>query len=431
MSMSLANNSLSARVHYAWIIVAVTFMTSVITAGTLGTAGILLVPLEQEFGWKASDVSSAFGMRLALFGLLGPFAAAMMNRFGVRRMVTIALFIILSGLVGSLFITTVWQLFIFWGLLTGIGTGLTALVLSATIATRWFVQRRGLVTGLLSASNATGQLIFLPALAKITQSYGWQATILIACGGIVATIVVILLFMRNNPADVGLAPYGETDPQADKPPMQPSAPLWSLLSIPLTILKEAATVPVFWILFLTFFICGASTNGLVQTHFVPLCGDFGIVPVEAAGILAMMGIFDIFGTIGSGWLSDRFDSRWLLFWYYGLRALSLLYLPFTTFSLFGLSFFAIFYGLDWIATVPPTLRLTIERFGRAKANVVFGWVFTGHQLGAAAVAYGAGVARTEAGSYLPAFFASGLLCVIAALLIISVRKAPTLKPQPA
>ena len=431
MSMLLANKPVSAKVHYAWIIVAVTFMTSVITAGTLGTAGILLLPLEQEFGWKASDVSSAFGMRLALFGLLGPFAAAMMNRFGVRRMVTIALLIILSGLVGSLFITTVWQLFIFWGLLTGIGTGLTALVLSATIATRWFVQRRGLVTGLLSASNATGQLIFLPALAKITQSYGWRATILIACGSIVAAIVVVLLFMRNNPADVGLAPYGETDPQLDKPPMQPPAPLWSLLSIPLTILKEAATVPVFWILFLTFFICGASTNGLVQTHFVPLCGDFGIVPVEAAGILAMMGIFDIFGTIGSGWLSDRFDSRWLLFWYYGLRALSLLYLPFTTFSLFGLSFFAIFYGLDWIATVPPTLRLTIERFGRAKANVVFGWVFTGHQLGAAAVAYGAGVARTEAGSYLPAFFASGLLCVIAALLSISVRKAPTLKPQPA
>ena len=431
MSMSLANKSLSARVHYAWIIVAVTFITSVITAGTLGTAWILLVPLEQEFGWKASDVSSAFGMRLALFGLLGPFAAAMMNRFGVRRMVTIALLIILSGLVGSLFITTVWQLFIFWGLLTGIGTGLTALVLSATVATRWFVQRRGLVTGLLSASPATGQLIFLPSLAKITQSYGWRATILIACGGIVAAIVVVLLFMRNNPADVGLAPYGETDPQADKPPMQLPAPLWSLLSIPLTILKEAATVPVFWILFLTFFICGASTNGLVQTHFVPLCGDFGIAPVEAAGILAMMGIFDIFGTIGSGWLSDRFDSRWLLFWYYGLRALSLLYLPFTTFSLFGLSFFAIFYGLDWLATVPPTLRLTIERFGRAKANVVFGWVFAGHQLGAAAVAYGAGVARTEAGSYLPAFFASGLLCVIAALLIISVHKAPTLKPQPA
>jgi len=418
-------------VHYAWIIVAVTFMTSVITAGTLGTAGILLVPLEQEFGWKASDVSSAFGMRLALFGLLGPFAAAMMNRFGVRRMVTIALLIILSGLVGSLFINTVWQLFIFWGLLTGIGTGLTGLVLSATIATRWFVQRRGLVTGLLSASSATGQLIFLPALAKITQSYGWRATILIACVAIVAAIVVVLLFMRNNPADVGLAPYGETDVPADKAPIQPHPPLWSLLSIPLNVLKEAATVPVFWILFLTFFICGASTNGLIQTHFVPLCGDFGIVPVAAAGILAMMGIFDVFGTIGSGWLSDRFDNRWLLFWYYGLRGLSLLYLPFTNFTLFGLSFFAIFYGLDWIATVPPTLRLTIERFGRAKANVVFGWIFAGHQLGAAAAAYGAGLTRTEIGSYLPAFFASGLVCLIAALLIISVRKSRKLDAQPA
>src|SRR6266446_5655300 len=431
MSMSLANKSLSARVHYAWIIVAVTFMTSVITAGTLGTAGILLVPLEQEFGWKASDVSSAFGMRLALFGLLGPFAAAMMNRFGVRRMVTIALLIILSGLVGSLFINTVWQLFIFWGLLTGIGTGLTGLVLSATIATRWFVQRRGLVTGLLSASSATGQLIFLPALAKITQSYGWRATILIACVAIVAAIVVVLLFMRNNPADVGLAPYGVTDVPADKAPIQPHPPLWSLLSIPLNVLKEAATVPVFWILFLTFFICGASTNGLIQTHFVPLCGDFGIVPVAAAGILAMMGIFDVFGTIGSGWLSDRFDNRWLLFWYYGLRGLSLLYLPFTSFTLFGLSFFAIFYGLDWIATVPPTLRLTIERFGRAKANVVFGWIFAGHQLGAAAAAYGAGLTRTEIGSYLPAFFASGLVCLIAALLIVSVRKSRKLDAQPA
>ncbi len=376
-------------------------------------------------------MSSAFGMRLALFGLLGPFAAAMMNRFGVRRMVTIALLIILSGLVGSLFINTVWQLFIFWGLLTGIGTGLTGLVLSATIATRWFVQRRGLVTGLLSASSATGQLIFLPALAKITQSYGWRATILIACVAIVAAIVVVLLFMRNNPADVGLAPYGETDVPPDKAPIQPQPPLWSLLSIPVNVLKEAATVPVFWILFLTFFICGASTNGLIQTHFVPLCGDSGIVPVAAAGILAMMGIFDVFGTIGSGWLSDRFDNRWLLFWYYGLRGLSLLYLPFTSFTLFGLSFFDIFYGLDWIATVPPTLRLTIERFGRAKANVVFGWIFAGHQLGAAAAAYGAGLTRTEIGSYLPAFFASGLVCLIAALLIISVRKSRKLDAQPA
>lgn len=410
------------RLHYAWVVVAVTFLTSVITAGTLGTAGILLLPLQQEFHWLAADVSSAFGVRLALFGLLGPFSAAMMNRFGVRRMVTIALGVILAGLIGTLFMRAAWQLFLFWGVLTGVGVGLTATVLSATVATRWFVQRRGLVTGLLSASNATGQLIFLPILAYATQAYGWRMTIAIACAGTTVAAIGVTLFMRNRPADVGLSAYGDTAPPA---PAQPVAhpPLMSLVTTPLAVLKEAATVPTFWVLFFTFFICGASTNGLIQTHFVPLCGDFGIVPVVAAGVLAMMGVFDLFGTIGSGWLSDRFDNRWLLFWYYGLRGLSLIYLPFTTFNLWGLSLFAVFYGLDWIATVPPTLRLTIDRFGRDRANIVFGWIFAGHQLGAASVAYGAGLTRTLSGSYLPAFFTSGLLCLVAALLIITVRKS--------
>jgi predicted MFS family arabinose efflux permease len=422
MSASSTAKNVPARIHYAWIVVAVTFATSVITSGTLGLAGIILLPLENEFSWQTSDLSSAFGMRLALFGLLGPFAAAMMNRFGVRRMMTVALLIILAGLTGSLFMTRIWQLFLFWGLFTGVGTGLTAMVLSATVATRWFVQRRGLVTGLLAASNATGQLIFLPALASITQDHGWRTTIMIACAANAASVILVLLFMQNHPSDVGLRAYGETQPQTDtsQPAVHPS--LWSLLSIPINVLREAAKAPVFWILFFTFFICGASTNGLIQTHFVPLCSDFGIVPVAAASVLAMMGFFDIFGTIGSGWLSDRFDNRWLLFWYYSLRGLSLLFLPFTNFTVLGLSFFAVFYGLDWIATIPPTLRLTIQKFGGAKANVVFGWIFTGHQLGAAAAAYGAGLTRTELGSYLPAFFTSGALCIIAALLIITIRR---------
>ncbi len=427
----MTSDSSVSRFHYAWVIVAVTFITSVIVAGTLSISGILLVPLEREFGWRASDVSSAFGLRLALFGLLGPFAAAMMNRFGVRRMVTIALLIILAGLAGSIFMTTVWQLFIFWGVLTGIGTGLTAMVLSATVATRWFVQRRGLITGLLSASSATGQLIFLPALAAITRAYGWRATIIVACIAVALAVVLVLFFMRNRPADIGLAPYGETASPAHESSAIPHPSLWSLLSVPINVLKEAAAVPLFWVLFFTFFICGASTGGLIQTHFVPMCGDFGILPLEAAGILAAMGVFDLFGTIGSGWLSDRFDNRWLLFWYYGLRGLALIYLPFTSFTLFGLSLFAVFYGLDWIATVPPTLRLTIQRFGRAKANVVFGWIFAGHQIGAAAAAYGAGLARTLVGSYLPAFFTSGVLCLIAALLIIPGRKGPVLNVQQA
>jgi sugar phosphate permease len=431
MATKLAGNSPLSRTHYAWVIVAVTFVTSVIIAGTLSTAGILLIPLQKEFGWRASDISSAFGVRLALFGLLGPFAAAMMNRFGVRRMVSIALLIILVGLASSVFMKTVWQLFLFWGVLTGIGTGLTAMVLSATVATRWFRQRRGLVTGLLSASNATGQLIFLPALAAITRSYGWRATLIVACVGTAAAALLVLFFMRDRPSDIGLAPYGTTDPKVEEPPAPAHDSLWSLLLVPITVLKEASTVPMFWVLFLTFFVCGASTNGLIQTHFVPMCGDFGILPVEAAGILAVMGVFDLFGTVGSGWLSDRFDNRWLLFWYYSLRGLSLIYLPFTHFNLYALSIFAVFYGLDWIATVPPTLRLAIQRFGRARANVVFGWIFAGHQIGAATAAYGAGLTRTVVGSYLPAFFSSGLLCLIAAFLIISVHANRTLEAQPA
>lgn len=420
-----------SRIHYAWIVVAVTFATTVITAGTLGISGILLVPLQQEFGWDTSEVSSAFGIRLALFGLLAPFSATLLNRFGVRRMVAIALLVILAGLIGTLFTTTVWQFFLFWGLLTGIGTGLTALVLSATVATRWFVERRGLVTGLLSASNATGQLIFLPLLAGVTQSEGWRTTIIIACVANAVAMVLVVLFMRNHPRDVGLTAYGETEPQAEAPAAAPDASIRSLFSTPVSVLREAAKVPVFWILFFTFFICGASTNGLIQTHFVPLCGDFGVVPVEAASILALMGLFDLVGTIGSGWLSDRFDNRWLLFWYYGLRGLSLLYLPFSSFTFYGLSLFAVFYGLDWLATVPPTLRLIIQKFGRARANVVFGWVFAGHQLGAAAAAYEAGLTRTLLGTYLPAFLWSGALCIVAAVLIIIVRKQPQPAAQPA
>lgn len=419
-----------SQVHYAWIVAAVTFATTVITAGTLSISGVLLVPLQQEFGWDTSQVSSAFGIRLALFGLLAPFSATLLNRFGIRRMVTIALLVILAGLIGTFFTTTVWQFFVFWGLLTGIGTGLTALVLSATVATRWFVARRGLVTGLLSASNATGQLIFLPLLAAVTQSEGWRTTIVVACAATAVAVMLVLLFMRDHPRDVGLTAYGETEPQPEAPPAAPpDTSIWSLFSTPVSVLREAAKVPVFWVLFFTFFICGASTNGLIQTHFVPLCGDFGVVPVEAASMLALMGLFDLVGTIGSGWLSDRFDNRWLLFWYYGLRGLSLLYLPFSSFTFYGLSLFAVFYGLDWLATVPPTLRLIIQKFGRARANVVFGWVFAGHQLGAAAAAYEAGLTRTLLGSYLPAFMWSGALCIVAAVLIIIIRKQP--QPQPA
>jgi MFS family permease len=430
MSTFIAKHLQTRGIHYGWVVAGATFLTMLVTAGALGTPGVLLVPLEKEFGWDNADISSAFAIRLVLFGLLGPFAAAFMNRFGVRRMVTIALCIIVVGLLASLTMTRVWQLVLFWGLLMGVGTGLTAMVLAATVATRWFSHRRGLVMGLLAASSATGQLIFLPLLAAVTERHGWRATVLLACAALAVAAVAAFVLMRDRPADIGLPPYGGASVAA-APPLP--AGLLALLVSPLVALRDAARVPVFWVLFGSFFICGASTNGLIQTHFVTLCGDFGIVPVGAASVLALMGAFDFLGTIGSGWLSDRYDNRWLLFWYYGLRGLSLLYLPFSGFTFYGLSLFAVFYGLDWIATVPPTLKLTAERFGPERANIVFGWVFAGHQLGAASAAYGAGLSRTLLASYLPAFFISGALCLVAALIVLAIsRPAQTkLVPQPA
>jgi MFS family permease len=401
------------------VIVGITFLTMLVTAGAMGAPGVLIVPLEKEFGWSDAQISAALALRILLFGLMAPFAAAFLNRFGVRPVIVAALGLIAAGFLASLSMHGYWQLIALWGVVLGFGTGLTAMVLGATIATRWFTARRGLAMGLLSASNATGQLVFLPAIAALSERFGWRMSLVAVCAMLAVTACVVVLLMRNYPAEVGVPPYGET--AVVPPPAHPSG-LATLLTTPLLTLKEASRVPVFWVLFATFFVCGASTNGLIQTHFVTLCADYGIAAVGAAGLLAVIGVFDMFGTIGSGWLSDRVDNRWLLFMYYGLRGLSLLYLPFTTFTLYGLSLFAVFYGLDWVATVPPTVKLTAERFGRDKAGLVFGWIFCGHQLGAATAALGAGLTRTELNTYLPAFFASGLMCIVAALLALTMAK---------
>jgi sugar phosphate permease len=425
MSWSLAPRLARHNIHYAWLVIAVTFLTMLVTAGAMGAPGVLIVPLEKEFGWSDGQISAALALRILLFGLMAPFTAAFLNRFGLRPVIVAALGLIVAGFLASLTMSHYWQLIALWGVVLGFGTGLTAMVLAATVATRWFTARRGLAMGLLSASNATGQLVFLPAIAALSEHLGWRAALLAVCAVLVVAALVVVLLMRNYPADVGLPPYGEA---AVVPPPAHASGLATLLTTPILTLKEAARVPVFWVLFATFFVCGASTNGLVQTHFVTLCADYGIAAVGAASLLAVIGVFDLFGTIGSGWLSDRVDNRWLLFMYYGLRGLSLLYLPFTTFTLYGLSLFAVFYGLDWVATVPPTVKLTAERFGRDKAGLVFGWIFCGHQLGAATAALGAGVTRTTLNTYLPAFFASGLLCLVAALLALTLARP---RPQPA
>lgn len=418
MSSHLAASLARRQLHYGWVVAGVTFVTMLVTAGAVGAPGVLILPLQQEFGWQTAEISSALGVRFLLFGLMAPFAAALINRFGMRRITLSALFLIAAGLLLSLAMTHVWQLVLLWGVVIGLGTGLTALVLGVTVATRWFSTRRGLVTGLLTASSATGQLVFLPLLANVSGQFGWRAAVMMVCGALTLAALAVLALMRDRPADVGLQPFGHVAGET----VVSAAASASGLTTPWHALRDASRTGVFWVLFGTFFICGASTNGLIQTHFIPLCADFGLPAVGAAGVLAAMGMFDIVGTIASGWLSDRYDSRWLLFWYYGLRGLSLIYLPFTDFTFYGLSLFAVFYGLDWIATVPPTVKLTVERFGRERANLVFGWIFAGHQLGAATAAFSAGVSRTALLSYLPAFFAAGVLCLIAAVLMLTVSR---------
>jgi sugar phosphate permease len=409
------------NIHYGWIMVGVTFLTALISAGTVGAPGVFIVPLQQEFGWTTAEISSALSIRFILFGLMAPFAAALLNRYGLRNVALSAQMIVAAALLASLAMTQVWHLMLLWGVVIGIGTGMTALVLGATIATRWFVARRGLVVGIMTASVATGQLVFLPLLASLTERYGWRIALGLVCVMLGVSALLVLLMLRDRPSDVGLRPFGDTGTEPLPAPPPNTAPI---MAAALGTLRDASSTRVFWLLFATFFVCGASTNGLIQVHLIPMCADFGIPQVQAASLLAAMGIFDFFGTIISGWLSDRYDNRYLLFWYYGLRGLSLLFLPFSDFTFYGLSLFAMFYGLDWIATVPPTVRLTAQRFGAERANLVFGWIFAGHQAGAAFAAFGAGLTRTVLSTYLPAFFFAGALCVVAAVIVLAISRVP-------
>ncbi|HKW53619.1 MAG TPA: MFS transporter [Stellaceae bacterium] len=403
-------------VHYAWIVAAVIFVTLLTGVGIRATPSVLLVPLQDAFGWSATTISLAISINIALFGLMGPFAAALMQRIGIRRTVMLALFVLAISVAASTLMTKPWQLILSWGIAVGLGTGVTTLVLGATIVNRWFVKNQGLVMGIITASTATGQLVFLPLLAAVIAAEGWRSAVWITATAAAVMIPVVALLLPESPAELDLRPYGAT---ADVPPPPPRA---NPIVVAFAALGRASKSGGFWLLFASFFVCGASTNGLIGTHLISYCIDHGIPEVQGASLLAAMGIFDLFGTTASGWLSDRYDSRWLLFWYYGLRGLSLLYLPYSGFSLYGLSLFAMFYGLDWIATVPPTVRLTTQIFGKQDAPIIFGWIFAGHQLGAGATALEAGALRSLLGDYMTPVLISGSLCIVAALLVLRIGR---------
>jgi len=411
--------------NYAFVVVGVIFLSLLAAAGQRAAPSVLIQPLEQAFGWSRDVISIAAALGIFLYGLMGPFAAALMQTFGLKRTLIAALLLMSAATAASSFMREPWQLILSWGVFSGLGSGCVAMVLGATVVNRWFASHRGLVMGVLTASTATGTLIFLPGLAAIAEAAGWRGVVLTvaACTGALAPIVLWLL--PERPADIGVRPYGATE---DAPAAGPHR---HALTVAFSALGHAVQFRDFWFLFATFFICGFTTNGLVGTHLISFCGDEGIPEVRAASLLALMGVFDLFGTTASGWLTDRYDPRKLLFMYYGLRGLSLVALPYTDFSLGSLSVFAVFYGLDWIATVPPTLRLTNEVFGDRDAPVIFGWIAAGHQLGAASAAFFAGYMRTMQGNYIDAFIIAGSTGVLAAVLALAIRGAKGRTPVPA
>ena len=425
--MSSIQSFANRRFHYAWIVIAVTFVIMLVTAGIRATPSVMMVPLERGFGWSRAAISVALAINLALFGLMGPFAAAAMQRFGMRRTVMTALTVLAIAVALSSRMQATWQMVLIWGVLVGSATGATSTTLGAVVVNRWFSQHRGLAMGILTASSATGQLAFLPLMAWLAEHRGWQVLVVSVAVAAAIVVPIVALLLPENPSALGLRRLGEADDAMADTAQSNVNPIVAAFAA----LKKASTVGDFWLLFFSFFICGASTNGYIGTHFIAMCGDYGLSEVRGAGMLAMMGVCDLFGTTMSGWLSDRFNNRLLLFWYYGLRGLALIFLPFAFgYQYLGLPLFGLFYGLDWIATVPPTVRLTTDVFGSKDAPVVFGWVVAGHQLGAAFAALGAGLLRSTLGTYTVATMISGGLCVIGAILVLRINR-PAYEPAAA
>ena len=411
--------STSRKIHPGWIAVAVTFVTLMATAGFRSAPSVLIVPLEDAFGWSRSEISLAVAINVLLFGLVSPFAAALMEKFGIRKVVMSALTTVSLGAFLTIFIQAPWQLIATWGVIVGVGTGSMALVFAATVANRWFVAKRGLVTGILTAASATGQLIFLPGLSHLAQTYGWKSVSITVASFALLVVPLVYFFLKDKPSDLGLLPYGAA---ADWQP--PAKSELSAVALAIDTLKQSSKRKDFWYLFGSFFVCGLSTSGLIGTHFIPAAHDHGMPTTLAASLLAMVGVFDVIGTVFSGWLTDRYDPRKLLFFYFGLRGLSLFLLPSILFSTIEAStlVFVIFYGLDWVATVPPTIMLCRAVLGPQRASVVYGWVFVGHQIGGAVAAFGAAILRVQIGDYAAAFYISGALCIVTSYFVLQIAK---------
>jgi len=411
----------AAASRYPIVIAAVAFLVLLVVGGIRSASGVLVVPLEHAMGWSVASISVAVAINVALYGAVGPFAAAFMEQLGVRRMILIALLLMAISTLASTFVMTPAQLALTWGVGVGLGIGIISMVFAAIISTRWFAKSRGVVYGALTGAAAAGQLIFVPLLAWTAQTYGWRSVGFVCAGIAVLVAIPVALLMRDRPEAIGIARFGE-----DASTLVAKASLrhgTNPLRNTFAVLGRASRSRDFWLVAGTFFICGATTNGYIGTHFMAMCGDVGITQVHAAGLVALIGVFSMIGSTGAGWLSDRFASRYLLFTFYGLRGLSLFLLPLAISGpnqTYILPAFIVFYGLDWLATGAPNVRALTEALGKEDTPIAFGWIGVAHQIGAGTSALVAGIIRTSTGSYASTFDVFGTLCIIAALASLAI-----------
>jgi sugar phosphate permease len=426
--MAAKRPPLSLPFHYAWFVLIVSFLTTLTGAGIRSSPSVMINPFEAEFGWNRAAIAAAISLNLLLFGVAAPISGRLMDRYGPRVVMIGGLLTLAAGVAATTFMNALWQLVLLWGIVVGLAAGGTSSVLSATVAQRWFVARRGLALGLLNSASSTGQLIILPTLMVVIVASGWRAGSMLLAASCLVLAGLVFFFMRNEPSDVGLEPFGEGSPEEGKG----TGALRHARGASNISMREVIRTPTFWLLCGSFFICGGTANGLVGTHLIPHSIDHGIPQVTAAATLGIMGGMNFVGTVFSGWLTDRINTRKLLAMVYALRGLSLFILPFVT-DYSQLFVFAVVYGLDWFATVPPTIALTGDTFGKNAIGTVYGWIFLSHQLGAAAMALGGGVIRVWLGDYSLAFVIGGALGLIAAGLALKIPlpARPAAAPVPA
>ena len=402
--------------HYAWVALALTWAATLAVVGVRSAPGVMIIPLQRAFGWDVGTISVSVSINIILFGATAPFITGLVEIIGVKRTTLGCMLVLMAGTGLSVFMTAPWQFFLTWGLMVGIGSSAGSMGIGAALANRWFFKRAGFAMGVLFAANAAGQLIFLPLLAMLAARHGWLGATVFVTLAVAATVPALAWLLPESPADVGLAPYGTTM-EVGAAPLQGNP-----FAVAMAALFRASRSMDFWLLTLSFGICGLSTNGLINTHLIAYCVDHGIAEVSGASILAAIGVFSLIGSTASGWCCDRYNPRVLLFWYYGLRGLSLVLMPFTSFDAVSLSMFSVFYGLDWVATGPPTFALVNQVFGRREGPMILSWIFAAYQVGGALAAFGAGATRSLTGDYLPAFVASGVACLAASLLVLRVTR---------